>query len=273
LYPENGIIQQASLVAAVEQAADGVVITDATGKIQYVNPAFTGMTGYTSEQAVGQNPRILKSGRQTGAVYQGLRNTIRSGQVWHGELINRRRDGTLYDEEMQVSPVRGDNGDITGYIAIKRDVTERRAAEQAPGFLAAIVESSEDAIVTYSLQGIILTWNHGAQTIFGHSAQDAVGKPVSILVLKERLAELSLFTDQISHGNAIPHHWPPDRVKIPSALRVAAMRSNELPPARNSFIRFKVSSSPGFVPNGFMKLYRHASGDGPGNLELRCPAA
>ena len=166
MYQESGIIEQAGLVAAVEQTADGIVIAALDGKIQYVNPAFTAMTGYTSEEAVGQYPRILKSGREPAEFYAELWNTIRSGRVWHGELTNRRKDGTFYHEEMRITPVRDSKGEIASYIAIKHDVTERLAAEEAQRFLAAIVESSEDAIAAYSPAGIILTWNRGAETIF-----------------------------------------------------------------------------------------------------------
>src|SRR5208337_1226394 len=116
---ESLTIERAGLVAAVEQAADSIVITDTSGKIQYVNPAFTAMTGYSSEEAVGQYPSILKSGRHPVAFYEELWNTIRSGRVWHGEVINRRKDGTLYDEEMRIAPVQGSNGEIVSYIAIK----------------------------------------------------------------------------------------------------------------------------------------------------------
>ena len=90
----------------MEQAADGIVITDAGGIIQYVNPAFIRMTGYTSEEAVGQYPSILKSGRHSADFYEQLWKTIRSGQVWVGELLNRRKDGTFYNEEMRITPVR-----------------------------------------------------------------------------------------------------------------------------------------------------------------------
>ena len=117
---ESDRIERAGLVAAVEQAADGIVITDTDGKIQYVNPAFTAMTGYSSEEAVGQYPRILKSGREPVAFYEELWNTIRSGRIWHGELVNRRKDGTFYNEEMQISPVRVPNGEISSYIAVAR---------------------------------------------------------------------------------------------------------------------------------------------------------
>ncbi|MGB9031186.1 MAG: PAS domain S-box protein [Acidobacteriaceae bacterium] len=121
----------AGLVAAVEHAADGILITDIAGLIQYVNPAFTAMTGYSKEEAVGQNPRFLKSGRQIPAFYQDLWNTLLSGHVWHGEITNRRKDGTLYDEEMRIAPVCEPTGAVTGFIAIKHDVTDHRRAELA----------------------------------------------------------------------------------------------------------------------------------------------
>ena len=124
------VVEHASLAAAVEHAADGIVITDPGGTIQYVNSSFTAMTGYTSEEAVGRNSRLLKSGRHPAAFYKNMWATIGSGQVWRGELINRRKDGTVYQEESRISPVEGSNGGIVGYIAIKRDITERKSAEQ-----------------------------------------------------------------------------------------------------------------------------------------------
>ena len=120
-----------SLAAAVRQAADAFVMTDAEGNILYVNPAFTAMTGYPSEEAVGRNPRILKSGRHSVAFYKEMWDTIRSGDVWHGEVTNRRKDGAIYEEEMQIAPVRDANGAAIGYVAVKRDITERRRAERA----------------------------------------------------------------------------------------------------------------------------------------------
>ncbi|MGD0367809.1 MAG: PAS domain S-box protein [Acidobacteriaceae bacterium] len=123
-------IAYAGLVAAVEQAADGIVITDAAGSIQYVNPAFTAMTGYEKEEMVGRNPRLLKSGQHSAAFYAELWKTLLSGRVWHGEVTNRRKDGSLYDEEMRIAPVFDAQGATTGYIAIKHDVTERKRTEQ-----------------------------------------------------------------------------------------------------------------------------------------------
>ena len=119
------------LTTAVEQAADAVVITDAEGRIQYVNPAFTRMTGYTGVDVFGQNPRLLKSDKQDAAFYRDLWKTILSGQIWHDEVVNRRKDGTLYTEEMTITPVRDPSGLITNFIAVKQDVTERKRAEEA----------------------------------------------------------------------------------------------------------------------------------------------
>ena len=104
MWHKSGDIEQAGLVAAVEQAAAGIVITDVHGTIQYANPAFTALTGYSCAEAVGQNPRFLKSGETPAALYEELWSTIRSGRVWHGELMNRRKNGTMYCEEMQITP-------------------------------------------------------------------------------------------------------------------------------------------------------------------------
>jgi PAS domain S-box-containing protein len=140
-------IERAGLEAAIEQAGEAIVITDTRGNIQYVNPAFTRMTGYSRDEATGQNPRILKSGQNPPQLYEELWATIRRGGTWHGELVNRRKDGSLYTEEMDIAPVRAGNGEIVSFIAIKEDVTGRRAAEEAQRFLASIVETSEDGII------------------------------------------------------------------------------------------------------------------------------
>lgn len=204
--PVNEDLERARLIAAVEQAADAVIMTDVGGKIQYVNPAFTAMTGYTREDAVGAYPRILKSGRQDPEFYGGLWATIASGRVWHGEIVNRRKDGSLYTEEMQITPVEAAGGKIAGYIAFKRDVTERRAAEEAQRFLAAIVQSSEDAIIGQDLEGNILTWNPAAATLFGYPAREAIGKHVSMLVAAERRHEVGRLRQQVLEGGSISQY-------------------------------------------------------------------
>ena len=118
------------LATVIEQAAEIVVITDIEGTIQYVNPAFEQTTGYASKEAVGQNPRFLKSGRQGQDFYADLWQTITAGQVWHGRFVNKRKDGTLYTEEATVTPVRDDEGEIVNYVAVKRDVSDELELEE-----------------------------------------------------------------------------------------------------------------------------------------------
>ena len=206
MWRESDSVDRAGLVAAAEQSADGIVITDTDGIIQYINSAFTAMTGYSSEEAVWQRPAILKSGRQPAAFYEDLWNTIRGGRVWQGELVNRRKDGTFYDEEMRIAPVTDSDGEIVGYIAIKRDVTGRRAAEEAQQLLAAIVENSPSAILACTPAGVIRTWNRGAETIFGYSAGEAIGKHISMLVAPGRMSLLAHLTGRILRGAVVSQY-------------------------------------------------------------------
>lgn len=118
------------LHAALEAAPSACVITNADGLIEWVNPAFTRMTGYTAAEAVGQNPRMLRSGRHGAEFYRQFWEKIRSGEVWSGEISNRRKDGTTYDEHMTVAPVRGNDGVIRHFVAIKDDVTEQKRLER-----------------------------------------------------------------------------------------------------------------------------------------------
>ncbi len=111
------------VMMAIEQAGEVVMITDPEGTIQYVNPAFTAVTGYSREEAVGQNPRIFKSGRQDEAFYRHLWETITNGGVWKGRMVNKRKDGTLYTENATISPVFDAEGKIINYVGVKRDVT------------------------------------------------------------------------------------------------------------------------------------------------------
>jgi PAS domain S-box-containing protein len=117
--------------AALESAANAIVITDSRGVVRWANGAFERLTGYPSAEVVGRTLQVLKSGRQSVEFFQGMWKTILDGKVWHGELVNRRKDGSLYHEEMTVTPVRDVQGEITHFIAIKQDVSERKQAEEA----------------------------------------------------------------------------------------------------------------------------------------------
>lgn len=116
---------------ALESAPTGVVITDREGRITWVNHQFTHINGYTAEEALGQTPRLLKSGKHDQSFYQHLWETILSGQIWRGEFINRRKDGSLYIEEEIIAPVRDARGTISHFIGVHQDITERKRIEEA----------------------------------------------------------------------------------------------------------------------------------------------
>jgi PAS domain S-box-containing protein len=121
--------ERVRLATAVEQAAESIVITDANANIQYVNPGFERISGYTKQEAIGQNPRVLKSGKHDAAFYKEVWDTLLRGEVWHGHFINKRKDGTFYEEDATITPIRDSVGQIVNYIAVKRDVTQEVALE------------------------------------------------------------------------------------------------------------------------------------------------
>ena len=192
-----------ALASAINQAGQAVVITDRHGVILYINAAFTSMTGYSSPEVLGQNPRILKSGNQAPRYYRDLWSTITAGRSWHGELVNRRKDGSHYIEEMTIAPVRDSSGEIVRFIAVKQDVTEHRQGEEGQQLLAALVASSDDAIYSITLDGIISSWNAGAENVYGYSRAELLGKPISILLPSDRLCEQAVLLDGIQSGRKI----------------------------------------------------------------------
>jgi hypothetical protein len=125
--------------AALRSAANAMVITDRDGQIVWVNPAFTRLTGYEPAEVAGQNPRLLKSGQHASEFYRAMWQRVLTGAVWHGELVNRRKDGSLYPEEMTITPVQDDAGAISHFIAIKQDISERKSVERMKDEFVSVV--------------------------------------------------------------------------------------------------------------------------------------
>ncbi len=119
------------LSRAVEQSGSTIVITDLDGSLEFVNPAFTKITGYTEQEAIGKNPRILKSGKMSPEVYREMWNALSSGKMWQGEMLNRKKNGNLYWEFATISPVKDSKGQTTHYVAVKEDITRRKEIEEA----------------------------------------------------------------------------------------------------------------------------------------------
>ena len=142
--------------AALEAAANAIFITDRAGKIQWANPAFSALTGYSAAEALGQTPSLLKSGRQDQAFYKEMWKTILAGRVWHGEIVNRRKDGGLYTEDATITPLMDTRGQVTHFVAIKQDISERKQRERELEASAAFSIALRGATTRAEMPAIIL---------------------------------------------------------------------------------------------------------------------
>lgn len=150
------------LSRAVEENPCSIVITDSQGIISYVNPAFTRLTGYSSDEAIGKNPRILKSDKMPLSTYEELWSTITTGSEWRGEFLNRKKNGGLYWESASISPIFNDQGDVTSFVAVKEDITERKRNEERIEVLNTDLSAhaSELEIANQDLEAFSYTVSH-----------------------------------------------------------------------------------------------------------------
>lgn len=165
--------QLRKLVVAVEQSPASVVITDLDACLEYVNPRFTEVTGYSADEVLGRNPRILQSGLTSKATYENMWAALTRGLPWTGELVNKRKNGDTYWEEAQVAPVKDDAGKVTHYVAVKTDISERKQAEaifrglfEQSAFLAGILDS----------KGILLDVNATALSYTEATREQLIGQ-------------------------------------------------------------------------------------------------
>ena len=202
------------LYTAIEQSSSNIVITDKSGMIEYVNPAFTATTGYTIEEAIGQNPSILKTDLHDSKYYGKLWRTILAGKVWNGEFLNRKKNGETYWEKAIISPVFNERKKITHFLAIKENITEHKQAE------AALLQSEErhriiselisDFVYRFELDGthdFELNWTSGAfKRITGYSIEEinVLGnKWLSIIHPEDKERVTENFFQYLDDDNAI----------------------------------------------------------------------
>jgi diguanylate cyclase (GGDEF)-like protein/PAS domain S-box-containing protein len=191
------------LSSVVEQAADSILITDRDGIIEYVNPAFELLTGYSSEELLGRSTRLLKSGRHNEQFYQTLWQTILDGRTFQAVFINRKKNGELYYEEKIIAPIKDAAGVITHFVSSGRDITERRRAEEVQGRLAAIIEATTDLVGTVTADGSYLYLNKAGRAMLGfNSAEPVTGLHISACHTQEASAVIlnEAIPRAIKHG-------------------------------------------------------------------------
>ncbi|HIJ82872.1 MAG: Histidine kinase [Magnetococcales bacterium] len=162
--------------AALEAAANPIVITDIQGNIQWTNPAFSRLTGYLPTEVLGQKPSLLKSGEHDDSFYEHLWKTILSGQVWHQEVINKKKDGTRYIQETVITPVLDSSGKVQNFIAIQQDVTDKKRIENERNRFWLAVEQSPVTTIITGPDGLIEYVNPQFCRVTGYSQEEVIGK-------------------------------------------------------------------------------------------------
>ncbi|MDD2845900.1 MAG: PAS domain S-box protein, partial [Rhodoferax sp.] len=172
-------LRKLSLV--VEQSPSSIVVTNLEPRIEYVNPAFTRNTGFTREEVLGQNPRLLKSGKTPLATYQNMWQTLLDGKTWMGEFFNRTRDGQDQIEAAIIVPLTQSDGQVTHYVAIKEDITLKRQQEEQLRKLVMAVEQSPESIVVTNLEAKLEYVNNAFVRNTGYSREEALGQNPRVL--------------------------------------------------------------------------------------------
>ena len=202
--------QREQLHVTLASIGDGVVVTDQAGRVTFLNPVAAGLTGWAQEEAAGRplDDVFRTVNEQTGeCVPNPVETVLRENRVvelaTHSAVLTR--DGRAVPIEDSAAPIRARGGVVGGAVLVFRDVTEARRAMEARLYLAAIVESSDDAVIGQTLDGHIASWNRGAERLYGYTAAEAVGRPVAVLVPADHPDEAPALLDRLRRGESVEH--------------------------------------------------------------------
>lgn len=196
--------RQLSMV--VESSNDAIITNDLHGTITTWNRGAERLLGYATEEVIGKPVSMLIPKDRQEEDLRTLERIRRGERIEHYETVRRRKDGTLVDISLAVSPLKDAEGKVIGASKVARDIADRKRLEQVDRRLSLIVESSNDAIVTKDLDGIITTWNRGAERLFGYAAEEVVGKPITIVIPEDRQHEETRILERIRRGQPVDHY-------------------------------------------------------------------
>ena len=206
MKPKQEELNDALLRAIVEGSDDAIISKDLNSTITSWNPAAGQIFGYTAEEAIGQPVTMLFPDELIEEEDEIL-TRIRNGEkIDHYETVRQRKDGTLLEVSLTISPIRNSEGDIVGASKIARDISKRKQKELNNALLSAIVEGSDDAIISKDLNSTITSWNPGAERIFGYTAEETIGQPVTLLFPDELIEEEDEIINRIRNGERIDHY-------------------------------------------------------------------
>jgi PAS domain S-box-containing protein len=188
----------------LRNVSESVIVTDLHGHIVYWNEGATSLFGYTAEEMLDKTPALLYPEVGKTQFLPDVENIL-AGEDYIGEWRGQRKDGALIWIEIKTTVLRTTRGEAIGFIGVARDVTERKQAAETRLQLAAIVESSDDAIIGKTLDGIITNWNMAAERMYGYTAKEAVGQPITLLFPPDRQDEFATIMQQITRGERVDH--------------------------------------------------------------------
>ncbi|WP_426417162.1 EAL domain-containing protein [Aestuariirhabdus sp. LZHN29] len=192
------------VLQAVEQSPVSVVITNTSGLIEYVNPVFCEISGYSHSEVIGQNPSIIKSGKQDEAFYRDMWADIAAGREWHGDMVNRAKDGREYWEHVSIFPLVDERGTPTNYVALKEDLTLRKQQESRLKLAETVFDVTSEAIILTDAENRIVTVNPAFTRITGYTAEEVVGRDPGLLSSGRQSPD---FYTQMQEGLERFGHW------------------------------------------------------------------
>src|SRR5688572_5787847 len=205
-HSRRGMLPARFLASIVDSSDDAILSKDLDGIILSWNRGAEKLYGYTPAEVIGQEVSMLVPADQPDEIPSIMAKLRKGERIHHFETRRRRKDGTLLDVSLTISPVLDKQGRITGASAIARDITHEKRYREFRNFLASIIDSSDDAIVSKNLDGYILSWNRGAEKLYGYTESEIIGKHISTLTPAENPDEIPAIMERMRRGERIEHY-------------------------------------------------------------------